>query len=152
MLKFLVGVIVIFAVASPALGTFWRRCHRFPNARLPDNVVSPLCDDTRCFAARGDYFIANVTMSSPEVHLELAATNYVFIFGIGIQLPIDPPHDNGCNALFINNVQQFCPTQPNRQYTWVIDIMMAEIVPAFQNAIVECEFCVKYFLKLKFCF
>jgi hypothetical protein len=139
MFKLLLSFAFLTVLASPAL-SFWRACHRFPNARLPDNVVTPLCDHERCFAARGEDFIANVTMSSPESHNELLSTNYVFIFGVGIPLPIEPPHDNGCNAIFINGIQQQCPTQPNRQYTWVIQQPIADFVPLFQNAIVECKF------------
>jgi hypothetical protein len=52
-----------------------------------------LCDNERCFAVRGEDFIANITISSPDVHHELISENIVFILGVGINLPMEYPHD-----------------------------------------------------------
>ena len=56
-----------------------------------------MCNEERCFAVRGETFYANITISSPDVHQELISENWVFIAGIGVQLPMDYPHDNVTN-------------------------------------------------------
>lgn len=58
-----------------------------------DHIETPMCDAERCFAVRGEDFIANITLSSPEVHHELISENIVFILGVGINLPMEYPHD-----------------------------------------------------------
>jgi hypothetical protein len=91
------------------------------------------------FQTRGQIMRASVFISAPTSHAELRVVSYVFLLGIGIRLPAVPPHDNGCNSLFINGVQQFCPTQPNRQYEWIVEQEVPLETPAFQNSRVQCE-------------
>lgn len=52
-----------------------------------------MCNEERCFAVRGEDFVANITISSPDVHTELISENIVFILGIGVNLPMEYPHD-----------------------------------------------------------
>ncbi|KAG5667573.1 hypothetical protein PVAND_015550 [Polypedilum vanderplanki] len=136
MLKLALAVVLLCFITSPALA-FWTTCPEFPGARGPDRVDTPMCDSERCFAVRGEYFIANITLSSPDVHHELLSECIAFIAGIGIPLPMEPPHDNGCNAIFRNGVQQSCPTTPNNQYVWVVEQRIIEGIPAFQNTRVQ---------------
>lgn len=91
MYKFAAFVVIAVLVVSPAVdATFWRNCL---GVRGPDHIETPLCDNERCFAVRGQPFIANVTLSSPDVHHELLVENIAFILGIPVQLPVEPPHD-----------------------------------------------------------
>jgi hypothetical protein len=92
MYKLILSAALLCLAASPALG-FWRTCTEFPNALVPDSVDTPMCDHERCFAVRGDYFIANITLSSPNSHVELLSECIAWIAGIGIPLPMDPPHE-----------------------------------------------------------
>ena len=40
---------------------------------------------------------------------------------------------NSCPHLYSNGVFHGCPTAPSRIYDWVIDIIVPNTLPAFQN-------------------
>lgn len=92
MYKYLVIVAVLICFSPSASANFWRACNE--TIRTVDHIETPLCDNERCFIRRGDNFYANITISSPYVHHELMSQCFVFIFGIGIELPMEYPHDN----------------------------------------------------------
>jgi hypothetical protein len=72
---------------------FWRPCNA--TLRPPDRIDSPACSTAtnRCYATRGEVIVANVTISSPQVHQELLVENWVQLLGIWILLPSEYPHD-----------------------------------------------------------
>lgn len=95
MYKYLAIVAVLVCFSPSTSATFWRACNE--TLRTVDHIETPMCNEERCFAVRGETFYANITISSPDVHQELISENWVFIAGIGIQLPMDYPHDNVTN-------------------------------------------------------
>ena len=97
MYKF-VAFAVLAVILAPASATFWRECM---GVRGPDHIETPMCDAERCFAVRGEPFIADVTISSPDVHQELLVQNIAFILGIPVELPMEYPHDKYGVGIFI---------------------------------------------------
>jgi hypothetical protein len=134
MYKFVAFAVLAVILAPTVSATFWRNCL---GVLGPDHIETPLCDAERCFAVRGQPFVANVTLSSPDVHQELLVENIAFIFGIPVQLPVEPPHDNGCNQLYVNGVFHGCPTLPNVPHVWMINQDIPAFLPAFQNTVVR---------------
>ncbi|XP_070504094.1 uncharacterized protein [Chironomus tepperi] len=131
-------LVILIALPTPSVA-FWRACNS--TLRAPDRVESPDCSTVTntCLVHRGEIMRASVFISSTDTHEELMVESFVWIFGIRVRLPSVPPHDNGCNSLFVNNVQQFCPTQPNVQYEWRVEQEVPAITPTFQNSIVQFQ-------------
>lgn len=72
------------------------------------------------------------------------------IDNLSLKLPVEYPDDNACNALFDVNTGAFlgCPTVPNVQVRWEIDMLIPATYPAFSNTRVRCEYFVEVFLEL----
>jgi len=70
----------------------------------------------------------------------------VFLLGVGINVPQDPPHDNVCNNLYRDGVLAGFPTVPGAAYVWNISMVVTNLTPTANNARVRCKFKIKYFV------
>ena len=71
--------------------SFWTQC---PNGRLPIDVQTQHCTSSGCNAARGEPFKMTVLMDFLQTHQNLRPRGTIFIFGVGIQIPDVPGHDD----------------------------------------------------------
>ncbi|KAL7031648.1 hypothetical protein ACKWTF_007085 [Chironomus riparius] len=132
---FVLTIVILFGYSH----AFWSAC---PGTTLPslDSMESPSCTD-RCRAVRGEVFYGTLRMTFQEAHQELRSRVTAFIFGIGVNIPVDPPFDNQCNLiLFTNGTQAGCPTIPNTQYMLVIEMLISTLYPSFSNTRVQGNF------------
>lgn len=71
--------------------SFWNAC---PNGRPPIDVQTPHCTSDGCQAIRGENFKMTVLMDFLQTHHQLRPRGTIFIFGVPIQIPDVPGHDD----------------------------------------------------------
>ncbi|XP_070499664.1 uncharacterized protein [Chironomus tepperi] len=139
-MKFKFTIFVIFLTISCLAEAFWSDCPG-SNVPGPDDIVSPNCSGDRCRAVRGESLIARIYATPQAVHHELIARVTAFVFGIGINLPMQPPFDNACNQIhFANDTLTSCPVYPNIQYVMNVEMQVSSLFPAFTNTLVQVDF------------
>ncbi|XP_070506475.1 uncharacterized protein [Chironomus tepperi] len=137
-MKFAFALIFFVAVFGSSLA-FWSAC---TGSILPtiDSFESPSCTD-RCRVTRGDTFYGTIRMTFREAHQELQTRVTAFIFGIGVNIPIDPAFQNQCDLiLFPNGTRAGCPTIPNQQYMIQAEMLVSPLYPAFTNTRVQIDY------------
>ncbi|XP_070508063.1 uncharacterized protein [Chironomus tepperi] len=129
---------VILSVLLAITGTqaFWAAC---PGILAPTNIVSDVCSGTSCTVRRGQTFTAQATITFTQAHARLDTRITVFLLGVGINVPQDPPHDNVCNNLYRNGVLVGCPTVPGAAHVWNIEMLVTNLTPTANNARVRFE-------------
>ncbi|XP_070503838.1 NPC intracellular cholesterol transporter 2-like [Chironomus tepperi] len=129
-------ILCLTLIASLTYGqeTFWSACPN-SNGVAPDLVESDACSGTLCQGQRGTVLTADVTFTPRQNHNNLEVRVFATILGITVLLPSEPPHDNACNSIFLNNQQQQCPIQGQRQYVWKIDMPIPQSLPALNTRI-----------------
>ncbi|KAG5673378.1 hypothetical protein PVAND_003434 [Polypedilum vanderplanki] len=136
MFKFVIfGILLVLSSAN----AFWTRCADHPNAVAPDHITSPACTPERCTATRGEVLTADVLLTPIRAHNRLDVRVTAFVLGVGVPLPLEPPYDNACNHMYRNNVFVGCPTVPNVQHLWRINMLLSPNYPALNNARVRFE-------------
>ncbi|KAG5673377.1 hypothetical protein PVAND_003433 [Polypedilum vanderplanki] len=133
----LIALTVLLALSGA--NAFWTRCADLPNAVAPREITSPSCSGTSCTVTRGQTLTANAFATFTQVHHRLDVRVRVFVLGVGIEIPMDPPNDNACNSLLLNGVQHGCPTTPGVEKVWVINMPVSQLTPAVSNARVRFE-------------
>jgi hypothetical protein len=133
MYKFIILTVIL---TISAVNAFWTPCG---GSATTHYVFSNVCDETRCSVVRGQSFIANTTITFAGHHPRLNIRVRTVWLGITITLPLQPPHDDGCNGLFLNGQPASCPTQPGVRYQWVLENQVPQNVPAVQNTRVYSE-------------
>ncbi|XP_070506505.1 uncharacterized protein [Chironomus tepperi] len=119
---------------------FWTDC---PGSGVigPDSITSPNCTADRCRVVRGEVMTADILVTWSGNHHELATRITAFMFGVGINLPIDDPYDDVCKVItFPNGTPSTCPTVPNVQKRIPIEMVIPTIYPALSNARVQVDF------------
>jgi hypothetical protein len=135
----LVALTVLLALSGA--NAFWTACPGVPAGVIaPRQITSPSCSGATCTVTRGQTLVANAYATFTQAHSTLNVRIQVFILGIGVNVPQDPPHDNACNSLFENGVQTGCPTRPGVEKVWVINMPVSQATPAVQNARVRCKY------------
>lgn len=129
-------VIFAFLLTFSVTNAFWTSCG---GSATTHSVTSPSCDATRCTATRGQPLVSDTLISFTGAHQNLQVSVTAFILGVGVNLPVDPPHNNACNSLFLGATLHGCPTQANVQYNWHLNMDIPANLPAFQNTRVQCE-------------
>ncbi|KAG5673374.1 hypothetical protein PVAND_003430 [Polypedilum vanderplanki] len=129
-------ILAVFLSISAVSATFWTPCG---GSATTHYVFSNVCNDERCSVVRGQSFIANTTISFAAAHPRLNIRVRTVWLGITITLPLFPPHDDGCNGLFLNGQLVGCPTQVGPRYQWVLESQIPANVPAMQNIRVFTE-------------
>jgi hypothetical protein len=89
MLKF-----ILLSVFVASASAFWTGCN-LPGVVTPDLITSPFCGATSCTIARGQTLTAQAFFTPVRAHQRLDVTVTAFVLGIGVNLPIDEPHNNG---------------------------------------------------------
>ncbi|XP_070508060.1 uncharacterized protein [Chironomus tepperi] len=130
----LIILTVLLAISSTY--AFWSPC---PGILAPTFIESDVCYGTACRVEMGQNITAEVGMRFTQVHNRLDNRATVFLFGIGINLPQDPPNDDLCNHLYLNDVLVGCPTVPGVDYIWRIRMTVPSNIPRFNNARVRFE-------------
>ncbi|XP_070502498.1 uncharacterized protein [Chironomus tepperi] len=128
-------ILALFCLVQQVF-SFWTAC---PNGRLPIDVQTPHCTSNGCHAVRGEPFKMTVLMDFLQSHQQLRPRATIFIFGVGIQIPDVPGHDDVCPHLLLNGQHHGCPVAPQVQYTWDIDMLVPTNIPAFQNGRIRVE-------------
>ncbi|KAL7031650.1 hypothetical protein ACKWTF_007086 [Chironomus riparius] len=129
---FLLTFVCVFGVSQ----AFWTNC---PGS-VPglDLFESPQCSGDRCRATRGEIFYGKFWFHTAGAYNELRSRATAFIFGIGVNLPMTPPHDDLCNLIqFPNGTLTSCPTIPNQQYLVEFIMEIPQIFPTMRNTRVQ---------------
>jgi hypothetical protein len=91
MFKF-IGLILILALSST--DAFWSICADRPGVR-PTRIESPLCTPTICTVGRGEIITADAWATFVSAHSRLDVRVTAYVLGVGINIPSDPPNDDG---------------------------------------------------------
>lgn len=134
MYKFIIFAIILGFYSTNA---FWEHCG---GTATTHNVESSVCDQDRCHATRGQPMYAITTISFRAAHPTLTLRVTTFLFGVGIVLPLPPSEADACQGLYLNGNWHGCPTVPEVQHTWVLNITVPTNIPAFQNNRVYSKF------------
>lgn len=137
MFKFVVLTVLLALSGADA---FWRCCANQPGAVCPTNIVSPACSGARCVVTRGEQLVADATFTPVRAHNRLDVEVTATALGITVPLPVPPPSDNACNDMYRGGVFVGCPTVPNVEHVWRINYQVPTTIPAFNTAVVRCEY------------
>ncbi|KAG5673376.1 hypothetical protein PVAND_003432 [Polypedilum vanderplanki] len=135
----LIALTVLLALSGA--NAFWSACSDLPNALAPRTVESASCSPTLCTVTRGETLIADAYMTFNQAHSRLDVSVTAYIFGIGVNLPQDPPHDNACNSLLnaATGAHHGCPTTPGTEKIWRINMLVPTTYPSFSNTRVRFQ-------------
>ncbi|CAG9809073.1 unnamed protein product [Chironomus riparius] len=132
-------ILALFLLALSSTNAFWTACTDRAGAIAPNRVESASCSGSLCTVVRGETLVADAFATFTSAHSVLTVRVTAYILGIGVNLPQDPPYDNACNSIFINGVMTGCPTTPNVESLWRIQMLVPTTYPAFQNTRVRYE-------------
>jgi len=130
----LVALTVLLAISGSH--AFWTAC---PGVMAPTSITSDVCSGSSCTVRIGQDFSAEATITFTQAHARLDTRITVFVLGVGVNIPQDPPHDNLCNSLFTGGVLTGCPTTPGVATVWRINLTVTSTTPTVNNARVRCE-------------
>ncbi|XP_070508062.1 uncharacterized protein [Chironomus tepperi] len=130
----LVALTVLLAISGTH--AFWSAC---PGILAPTSVTSDVCSGSSCNVQLGQDFSGVATVSFARAHSALAIRITIYVGGVGIDIPQDPPNDNICNSLFRDGVLTGCPTVPNVPAEWRINLTVTSNTPTVNNARVRFE-------------
>jgi hypothetical protein len=101
------AIVLVLILALSSANAFWSACTDRPGAIAPERIESPFCTGNLCTVVRGETLTADAWISSPNSHAILTVRVTAYILGIGVNLPQDPPHDNGIKIVFYKKAQDF---------------------------------------------
>jgi hypothetical protein len=130
----LVALTVLLAISGTQ--AFWSAC---PGILGPTSVTSDVCSGSSCNVRLGQDFSGVAVFSFARSHATLTTRITIYIGGVGVDIPQDPPHDNVCNSIFRDGVFSGCPTVPNVQSEWHINLTVTSNTPTVNNARVRCK-------------
>lgn len=118
-----------------SLGTFWESCGF--NIPQPNWVESPECTADHCNFTRG----ANLNISTWFRPTYSQRRLDAFIIANNVYpLPLDPPHDDACNSLWVDGGRHSCPTFPGQEVEWRINAPIGNDLPHLTDARIESDF------------
>ncbi|CAG9809070.1 unnamed protein product [Chironomus riparius] len=130
----LIALTVFLAISGTQ--AFWTAC---PGVLAPTSITSDVCSGSSCNVQLGQQFSAEATITFTQAHARLDTRITVFVLGVGINIPQDPPLDNICNSLFRDGVLTGCPTTPGVATVWRINLTVTSNTPTVNNARVRFE-------------
>ena len=130
----LVALTVLLAISGTH--AFWAAC---PGILAPTAVTSPVCSGASCSVTIGQDFSGVATVTFTRAHAALTLRITIFIGGVGFDATPDPPDNNVCNSLYRDGVLAGCPTVPNVQTEWRINLTVSPGTPVVSGARVRCK-------------
>lgn len=133
-------ILALFLFAVSSASAFWSACPDHPTVVAPTSITSPSCSGSLCTVVRGEVLNSDVYFLFPSAHSSLNVRISVILYGVEVNIPLEPPYDNACNFIYRGGVFVGCPTVAGQEHLWKIGMSIPHEYPAFTNEIVRCKF------------
>lgn len=94
----------------------------------------PNCVGDQCVFTRGSSLTGGVFFTPTYLQNRLDA--FVVANGNNL-LPLNPPHDDACNSIFVNGGRVSCPTEPSIQLEWRFNVPLGSDLDSFNDGRIE---------------
>ena len=132
-------ILALFLLAVSSASAFWSECHNYPDVLVPTNITSPACSGSLCTVVRGELLTSDVFLEFTSAHSSLDVRISVYIHGVLVYIPLDPPYDNACNFMYRGGNFVGCPTVAGQEHVWKIAMEIPLDYPEFYNEYVRCK-------------
>jgi len=132
-------ILALFLLAVSSASAFWSECYNHPDALAPTNVTSPACSGSLCTVVRGEVLTSDIYFVFTSAQNSLDVRVSVYIHGVLVNIPIEPPHNNACNFMYRGGSFVGCPTVAGQEHVWKTEMEIPLDYPEFYNEYVRCK-------------